>query len=77
MGTDAEVLELVAQPRAAVTRGRLKDLNFPRGAIVGGIVHDGKSLIATGETVVEAGDRAVVFAQSSALERVTRYFSER
>ena len=48
-----------------------------RGAIVGGIVHDGKSLIATGETVVEAGDRAVVFAQSSALERVTRYFSER
>ena len=77
MGTDAEVLELVAQQRSAVTRGRLKDLNFPRGAIVGGIVHDGKSLIATGETVVEAGDRAVVFAQSSALERVTRYFSER
>lgn len=76
-GTDAEVLELVAQPRSAVTRGRLKDLNFPRGAIVGGIVHNGKSLIATGELTLEAGDRAVVFAQSSVLEKVTKYFRER
>lgn len=76
-GTDAEVLELEAEPRAPVTRGRLKDLNFPRGAIVGGYIHDGKSRIATGETTIAAGDRAVVFAQSSVLEKVTKYFQMR
>lgn len=76
-GTDAEVLELEAEPRAAVTRGRLKDLNFPRGAIVGGYTHEGVSRIATGEATIVAGDRAVVFAQSSVLEKVTKYFQAR
>lgn len=76
-GTDAEVLELKAQPNSYVTRARLKDLNFPSGAIVGGVTHEGKSLIATGETTIAPGDSAVVFAQSSALERVMTYFRER
>ncbi|MBO6576693.1 MAG: Trk system potassium transporter TrkA [Rhodothermales bacterium] len=74
-GLDAEILEIEAQPRSAVTRAPLEELTLPKDMLVAG-VHHGKSVeIATGSTRIAAGDRAFVFARQSALAEVESFFS--
>lgn len=75
-GTDAEVVEFEAQSNSLATRSRLKDLNFPRNSIAGGVIHDGKASIATGDTIIEPGDRVVVFALGSALQKLEKFFKK-
>ncbi len=73
-GSDAEVMEFVVQPHAPVTRGRLKDINFPRQAIVGGVVRGDSTFIAKGDTQIVPGDRVVVFAVGEVSKKVERFF---
>lgn len=75
-GTDAEVLEFVAKPKSKITRTKLKDLNFPKDAIVGGIIRGDKSFIAKGSTRIHDNDRVVVFAMPAAVKKVETFFSE-
>ena len=72
---DAEVLEYVARDGAPATRGRIKDLNFPRLTIAGGIIRGGDAFIATGETQIQTGDRVVIFTLNPAHDRLDRFFS--
>ena len=74
-GSDAEVLEFVARPRSKITRARLKDLNFPKQAIVGGIIRGNQSFIAKGDTRIQAEDRVVVFAMPAAVKKVETFFN--
>lgn len=73
-GTDAEVLEYKVVEGAKITRGKLKDLNFPKGAIVGGGTRGSKPFIAVGDTHIQAGDRIVVFTLPRSLEEVSNFF---
>jgi trk system potassium uptake protein TrkA len=72
-GTDAEVLEYKVVEGAKITRGKLKDINFPKGAIVGGGTRGSKPFIATGETHIQPGDRIVVFTLPKALEEMSKF----
>lgn len=74
-GTDAEVLEFVAKPGSKITKDKLKNIGFPKDAIVGGVVRDKESIIAIGSTKIKAGDRVVIFALPSAFKEVGKYFS--
>lgn len=73
-GTSAEVIEYTAAPDSAITKAPLKDLQFPRNAIVGGIVRGSESMIAVGDTQVEAYDRVAVFALPESIREVDRFF---
>lgn len=73
-GTDAEVAEFIVREGARATRGRLKDIHFPPHAIIGGIIRNEQAFIAIGDTLIEPGDRVIVFALSSAMERLSRFF---
>lgn len=73
-GTSAEVIEYTAAPDSAITKAPLKDLQFPRDAIVGGIVRGSESMIAVGDTRVEAYDRVAVFALPESVREVDRFF---
>ncbi|MEG0162604.1 MAG: NAD-binding protein, partial [Mucinivorans sp.] len=73
-GCDAEVLEFIAKAESPATRGKIKQLNFPREAIIGGVVRAGEAFIATGNTEIEAYDRVVVFSLPSAIAKVGKYF---
>ncbi len=73
-GSDAEVLEFIANPESAITKVPLKDLRFPREAIVGGIIRGEESIIAGENTVVHPYDRVVVFALPQVLTKVNRFF---
>lgn len=73
-GTKAEVLEYIVAPDTAITKMPLKDMKFPRNAIVGGIIRGNESFIAVGDTVIEAYDRVAVFALPDAVKEVDKFF---
>jgi len=53
----------------------LKDIDFPRDAVVGGIIHPDSQEIATGNSVINIGDRAIVFARASRVNDVEELFN--
>ena len=73
-GTDAEVLEYTAAPDSRITKGTLKEIDFPANAIIGGIIRGGESFIAVGHTRIEAYDRVAVFALPDAVKDVDKMF---
>ena len=73
-GTDAEVLEYTAAPDSKVTRGALKDIGFPRNAIIGGVIRGSESFIAVGDTRIEPYDRVAVFALPETVKEVDKFF---
>jgi trk system potassium uptake protein TrkA len=73
-GTDAEVLEFVTSKDAIVTKNKLKDIDFPEGVIIGGIVRGEKSMIAMGDTQIKANDKVVLFALPAAIHKIAYYF---
>jgi trk system potassium uptake protein TrkA len=73
-GTNAEVLEYIVAPDTAITKKALKDMNFPKNAIIGGIIRGNESFIAVGDTQIQAYDRVAVFALPEAVKEVDRFF---
>ncbi len=73
-GSDAEILEFIVNPNSAITRDKIKNLNFPKDAIIGGVIRGTNSFIALGDTEIKPYDRVVVFALPSALGKVNKFF---
>ena len=73
-GTSAEILEYTVAGNSKITKGPLKDLDFPKEAIIGGVIRGSDSFIAVGDTIIEAYDRVVVFAKSDAVRDVDAFF---
>ena len=76
-GINAEVMELVADPHSAVTRKPIKDLNMPKGAIIGGIIRGEDSHIAVGDFQIEDGDKVVVFSMPESIHKVDKLFNNK
>ena len=74
-GSNSEVLELEIGKDSGLLATPLSGLHFPRGAIIGAIVRGHKYEIPTGESILEAGDRVVVFTLPEALQKVERFFA--
>ncbi|MCF6267958.1 MAG: Trk system potassium transporter TrkA [Desulfuromusa sp.] len=74
-GSNSEVLELEISKDSGLLATPLGGLHFPRGAIIGAIVRGGNYEIPTGESMLEAGDRVVVFTLPEALQKVERFFA--
>lgn len=70
----AEAIELLVAQGSPVIGRPLKELKFPKNAIVGAILRTGKAQIPDGDTLLEAGDRVVVVALPSAVAAVERLF---
>ncbi|MEH6658465.1 Trk system potassium transporter TrkA [Leeuwenhoekiella marinoflava] len=71
---NAELLEFIAKPNSKVIGKRIKDLDFPRSATIGGIVRDGEGIIALGENKIKVGDRIVVCCLLRSINKVERMF---
>jgi trk system potassium uptake protein TrkA len=72
---DAEVLELAASEKSKIVGHPLRDVKFPKDAILGGYTRDDVFAIADGETVIQPYDKVIVFAQPSAISKVESMFS--
>ena len=73
-GTDAVVLEFIVNTNSKITTGRLKELNFPDEAIIGGFVRGNESFIADSESTIRPYDQVVVFANPDAVDKVDKFF---
>lgn len=72
---NAELLEFVVKPNTKITNKLIKDLKFPRSAIFGGVIRNGKGLIPLGSFKIEAGDRVVVCCLPRSISEVETFFS--
>jgi len=73
-GTRAEVLEYIVAPGSLITKGPLKNIGFPKDAIIGGVIRGNEAMIAIGDTLIEGYDRVAVFALPEASKNVDRFF---
>ncbi len=71
---NAEILEFVVKPNSKVTGSVIRELDFPRMATIGGVIRDGKGIIALGGFEIKAGDRVVVCCLPKALQKIERLF---
>jgi trk system potassium uptake protein TrkA len=76
-GINAEVMELVANPHSTVTKKPIRDLNMPKGAIIGGIIRGEDSHIAVGDFQIEEGDKVVVFSMPESIHKVDKLFNNK
>ncbi len=74
-GIDAEVMELVAKPKSPVTKKPVCKLNFPDGAIIGGVIRGEDSQIVTGDLQILEGDKVVVFSLPQAIKKIDKFFN--
>ncbi len=60
-GAKAEAIEVDVRPGSRVTGRQLKDIRFPKRVLVGAVVRNGATFIPNGKSVLETGDRIVLF----------------
>ena len=73
-GIDADIMEYVVQPNSLITKKPIKDLNFPKEAIIGGIIRGDESIIAVGDTKIQNGDKVVVFSLPGGVKQTEKFF---
>ena len=73
-GTNAEVIEYTVPKGAAITSGPLKEINFPHGAIIAGVIRGTDSFIAVGDTRIEPYDKVAIFAMPESIAEIDRFF---
>jgi len=71
---NAELLEFLVSTKSKIAKKQIKDLDFPRSAIVGGVIREGKGLIPLGDFHVRAGDRVVVCCLPRSISEVEAFF---
>jgi trk system potassium uptake protein TrkA len=74
-GANAEVLEFNVPANSKITKGTLRNINFPEDAIVGGGTRDGIPFIATGDTLIKSNDKVVVFTLPTAYDKISKFFT--
>ena len=71
---DAELLEFIVKPESKICDKFIKNIKFPRSAIIGGVIRDEEGIIALGDFKVEAEDRVVVCCLPQSIKKVENFF---
>ena len=73
-GVHAEILEIIPKNHSKIVKRKLKNVTFPRSAMVGAVLRDDDVVIPSGDTQIRPGDRVVVFSLPRAVEEVEKLF---
>lgn len=73
-GVEAEILEFEVHDNSRITKKALKDLNFPKSAVIGGVVRNGVGHTVMGNFVFEPRDRVVLLSQADCIHKVESFF---
>ena len=71
---NAEILEFEVKSTSLVNGEIIKELSFPREAIIGGVIRNGEGLIALGDFRITEGDKVVVCALPKAIPKIEKLF---
>jgi len=75
-GINAQVIEYIASEGCKITCNPLKEINFPRHAIVGALMREQDLIIPHGNTQIAPGDKVVVFALPQAFGELEKLFKQ-
>jgi trk system potassium uptake protein TrkA len=70
-GDRYEVLDITTRPTSEYVGLRFRDMPI-RGALIGAIVRDGQALFPRSDDVLQAGDRVIVFTETSRVAHVEK-----
>jgi len=68
----AEVMEVVALETSDIVGKPLKNISFPKGALVVSIIRNDNVIIPSGESVIEPDDRIIIFATRKAVPKIEK-----
>lgn len=71
---DADVIEFKVKEGSNITKNAIMNLKFPSEAIIGGVMRNGDSFIANGNTHIQTNDQVVVFSLPQAISKVEQFF---
>ena len=71
---NAEILEFEVKSTSLVNGEIIRELDFPREAIIGGVIRDNEGIIALGGFKITEGDRVVVCTLPKAIPRIEKMF---
>jgi trk system potassium uptake protein TrkA len=69
-----DVAEFEVNEGAKATRKAVKDLNLPSAINLGGLIRQGKGVVISGETQIQAGDHIVVICEGGKMIRKAEKF---
>ena len=72
-----ELIEAEAMDTSGLIGKPLREAELPDDVILGSVVREDEVILPRGSTVVEVGDRIVLFARSEAVKEVEKMFSVR
>lgn len=71
---NAEILEFKAHKKSKITKKKIRDLKFPRNAIIGGVIRDNMGMIALGDFQIQENDKVVVCCFPKTISKVEKFF---
>ena len=71
-GEQAEVIEAVALETTDIVGKPLRDIAFPKGAMVAGIIRGELIIVPTGDSVIQPDDRVIIFARKEAIAKIEK-----
>ena len=72
---NVEILEFNAPKNSKITKKSIKDLKFPRNAIIGGIIRNNTGMIPLGDFQIQENDKVVVCCFPKTISKVERFFN--
>lgn len=72
---NVEILEFKPSKNSKITKKKIKDLKFPRNAIIGGVIRDNTGVIALGDFQIREDDKVVVCCFPKTIPKVERFFN--
>nr|WP_317057808.1 Trk system potassium transporter TrkA [Roseovarius sp. W115]MDV2928098.1 Trk system potassium transporter TrkA [Roseovarius sp. W115] len=69
---EAEVIEAEVLSTSTIAGSAIRDIDFPEGVLVGGILRNGETLKPEGSMRIEAGDSVVIFAMADDVAEVEK-----
>lgn len=73
-GVDAEILEFEVKDCSKILENELRNLDFPKTAVVGGVIRNGRGHTVRGNFEFEAKDRVVVLSRPDCIHTVEGFF---
>lgn len=69
---EAEVIEAQVLSTSPIAGQKIKDIDFPEGTLIGGMMKEGKVIRPTADTRIEEGDVIAIFAMTADVPEVER-----
>lgn len=73
--TNAEILEFVVKPQSAMVGKAIRDIEFPRTAIIAGVIRQDDGFIPLGGFQIQANDHIIVCSLTESIKKIEKLFA--